>query len=47
LGQRIRNEFGLWAGNTELLSSCGSETMHPDHASRVILRALWEKLRKE
>jgi hypothetical protein len=47
LGQRIRNEFGLWGGNTELLSSCGSETMHPDHASGVILRALWEKLQKE
>ena len=47
LGQRIRNEFGLWGGNTELLSSCGSKTMHPDRASRVILRALWEKLQKE
>ena len=29
LGQTIRNDFGLWSGNTDLLRSCGSEKM-PD-----------------
>jgi len=45
LGTTIRNECGLWDGNTALLAACGSETMHPDAASDVILRAVWERLR--
>ena len=43
-GTGIRNSFGLWAGNTELLKSCGSEDMHPDSASMVIIRAVWQRL---
>jgi hypothetical protein len=31
LGTYIRNEFGLWANNGELLKSCGSQMM-PDSA---------------
>jgi hypothetical protein len=47
LGMWIRNAFGLWGGNKELLASCGDPDMHPDYASSVILQALWESLRRE
>ncbi len=47
LGQAIRNDFGLWAGNQALLTSCGSADMHPDDASMVIIRAAWKLLRRE
>ncbi len=47
LGLAIRNEFGLLAGNHRLLAACGSPDMHPDSASAVIIRALWEYLRNE
>ncbi len=43
LGMYIRNEFGLWKDNKELLDVCG--TQHVDDASDVIIQALWEKLR--
>jgi hypothetical protein len=45
LGTGVRNECGLWDGNTALLASCGSPDMHPDSASAVIVRAVWERLR--
>ena len=45
LGQYIRNEYGLWAGNDELLKECG--TAHADDASGVIIKALWSRLRRE
>ena len=44
LGQAIRNSFGLWGANKDLLRSCGSESMHADEASTVILKAA--KLKK-
>jgi hypothetical protein len=44
LGRNIRNQCGLWAGNIELLHSCGSERIHPDDAAMVIIEALWRKL---
>jgi hypothetical protein len=47
LGQSVRNAFGLWEGNKSLLRSCGSESMHPDLASAVIVNALWERLRSK
>ncbi len=47
LGLAIRNEFGLLAGNKSLLAACGSPDMHPDSASAVIIRTLWECLRNE
>lgn len=46
-GTGIRNAFGLWAGNTALLESCGSREMHPDNASTVIIEAVWKRLRAE
>jgi len=45
LGAAVRNECGLWDGNTALLASCGSPDMHPDSASVVIIKAVWERLR--
>jgi hypothetical protein len=45
LGMTIRNECGLWDGNTDLLASCGSPDMHPESASDVIVRAVCERLR--
>jgi len=44
LGTGIREAFNLWHGNEELLKSCGSEKMHPDEASTVIIEALWRQL---
>lgn len=42
-GMQIRNNFGLWEKNDALLKDTGEE--HPDDASGVILKALWEVLR--
>jgi len=38
LGTAIRNSFGLWGANKELLRSCGSETMSADDALAIILK---------
>lgn len=46
-GTGIRNRFGLWSGNTKLLSSCGHRWMHPDGASSVIIHSVWKRLREE
>jgi len=43
-GRYIRNKFGLWAGNKKLLTSCNKT--HPDEASFVIIKALWNQLKK-
>jgi len=45
LGVCIRNSFGLWEGNTELLESCGSAFMHADSASTAIIETTWRRLR--
>lgn len=45
LGASIRNVYGLWQNNDELLLSCGKD--HPDDASSVIVRKFWEKLREK
>jgi hypothetical protein len=42
MGRGIRNQFGLWRGNTNLFDSCG--VSHPDDASMVIIEALWNRL---
>lgn len=39
----MRNEFGLWHGNDELLRSCGA--FDADGASMAIIRAVWKALR--
>lgn len=46
LGAFIRNEFGLWKGNRELLEACCGKGLgiHPDDASSVIIEALWKRL---
>lgn len=41
-GTGIRNEFGLWQGNSALLESSGS--FHPDDCSMMIIERVWEKL---
>jgi hypothetical protein len=43
-GQGLRNDFGLWRGNSELLASCGCA--HPDSASMVIIKAVWKRLQE-
>jgi hypothetical protein len=40
-GTGIRNDFGLWGRNPELLRSCGG---HPDDAAMLIIRAVWQRL---
>ena len=44
LGQWIRNEFGLWDENYELMQDCGVK--HEDDASGVIIKALYDNLNK-
>jgi len=50
LGLYIRDKFGLWSGNEELMESCGSlmgeKKINEDSASQFIIRKLWEKLRE-
>ncbi|WP_281015910.1 DUF6794 domain-containing protein [Methylocaldum szegediense] len=55
LGMRIRNEFGLWHDNRDLLMDCqrikygdaadSCLSMDPDDASGLIIRVLWARLR--
>ena len=49
-GSFIRNQFGLWSGNDELLNDCRRVTMdqylHPEQAAMVIIKALWKRLRE-
>ena len=51
LGMEIRNNFGLWGDNEELMNSCreisGDKDLHVDSASTVIIKALWEYLQKQ
>ncbi len=50
LGGYIRHFFQLWVGNKELMASCRfvskGDVPNEDVASMVIIRELWEKLRK-
>ena len=50
LGSYIRNIFGLWEGNEELMASCATmidkEDLHPDEAAMVIIEELWKKLQE-
>ena len=43
-GTGIRNRFGLWSGNKELLADCHAK--EPDEASMVIIEAVWQKLQE-
>jgi hypothetical protein len=41
LGVFIRNSFGMWGDNRDLLESCGSPAMHPDSASAILIESVW------
>lgn len=41
-GMTIRNYFGLWTGNFELMDNCGIEDIDADNASHAILYNFWE-----
>lgn len=44
-GTGIRNSFGLWGDNKELIVSiCGPKECHPDDASMAIIYGVWNKL---
>jgi len=49
-GEYIRNEFGLWSGNKDLMTSCcffaKRDKVSEDDASSIIIRELWKRLRK-
>ena len=49
-GVFIRNQFGLWNENTDLLNDCrklsGITFMHPDDSAAFIIEELWKRLRK-
>ena len=45
LGMAIRNAFGLHDPDSKLLASCG--VAHPDDASVVIIKELWNKLTQQ
>ena len=46
LGNYIRNGFGLWGSNEELLRACSPDGSfrNADDASAIIIKALWWKL---
>ena len=47
-GMGIRNSFGLWGGNRDLLrSACGNESCHPDDASMIIIEHVWKSLQEK
>ena len=50
LGQHIKNKFRLDTGNKDLLEGCRDLTkdkyLHHSQAPFVIIKALWEKLKK-
>jgi len=49
-GAFIRNQFGLWNQNVDLLTDCrelsGITFINPDDAAAFIIRELWERLSK-
>lgn len=50
IGNFIRNSFGLWSGNDELMWSCTKEArrkiLHEDEASAIIIARLALELEK-
>jgi hypothetical protein len=49
VGEYIRNEFGLWSGNKDLMTSCcffaKRDKVSEEDASSIIIRELWKRLR--
>lgn len=50
IGEYIRNEFGSWSGNKDLMTSCRffakRDNISEEEASAIIIRELWKRLRK-
>jgi hypothetical protein len=50
LGEYIRNEFGFWPGNEDLMTSCcfiaKRDKIHNDEVSSIIIKELWNSLRE-
>lgn len=46
-GTWIRNHYGLWRGNDELIESACGRRCHPDEASMVIIEAVWTALQEQ
>jgi hypothetical protein len=50
LGEYLQKEFGLWSGNSDLLTSCGffakRDKISPNEATSIIIRELWKRLRE-
>lgn len=50
LGAYVRNHFGLWSGNDELMTSCclivGKDRLDQDEAPSIIIKELWKLLRE-
>jgi hypothetical protein len=48
LGEYIRNQFGLWSGNEDLMASCRmvgrKNHIRREEASGLIIAKLWGKL---
>ena len=46
----LRNQFGLWLNNIDLLDDCrkatGQTFMQPEEAPVVIIKELWKHLKK-
>ena len=49
-GAFLRNQFGLWSNNIDLLDDCrkvsGNTFIQPEEASLVIIKELWKRLKK-
>jgi hypothetical protein len=46
LGSYVRNKFGLWQGNHDLINDVDSNDPNPDNISNLILEAVYEELKK-
>ncbi len=50
IGPHIREAYGLWAGNNDLMESCriwgGQKEFHIDTASAMIIHAMWARLKR-
>jgi hypothetical protein len=45
-GTGIRNRYGLWRGNIDLLISACGRPCHPDDASMLIIEAVWSAVQR-
>jgi len=50
LGEYIRNEFVLWSGNVDLMTSCcfisKRDKVQQEEASSIIIKELWKRLKE-